>query len=75
MVDLTLDELTKTMQEFRAKHGKPLKAIKVSRETLRLIEQIFPVYPCNEQPDTLYGVPLEIDNDLAPFECKPRLVA
>lgn len=66
-----LDELQKMMQDFRAKHGRPLKAIKVSRETLRLIEQIVPTLPSKEQASTLYGVPIQIDNDLEPFECEP----
>lgn len=69
--NLTLNDLTKTMFEFRAKHGRPLRAIKVSDETMRLMEQMLPMCPSNDRVNTLYSVPIEIDNDLGPFECKP----
>lgn len=68
---LTLDDLTKTMREFRAKHGRPLRAIKISDETMRLIEQAVPMYPSQGRATTLYSVPVHIDNNLEPFECEP----
>lgn len=68
---LTLDDLTKTMQEFRAKHGRPLKAIKVSEKTVHQIGQMFPVYPAQERSNTLYSVPIQIDNDLELWEGAP----
>lgn len=71
---LTFDDLTRTMIDFRAKYGRPLKVIKVSEETLRWIERSFPIYPSSEIRDTLYGVPIQVDNDLALFECQPIYV-
>lgn len=69
--ELTLNDLTKTMQDFRAKHGRPLKAIKVSEKTVHQMEQMFPMYPSQERSNTLYSVPIQIDNDLGLWECKP----
>jgi hypothetical protein len=69
--DLTFDGLRRTMQEFRAKHGRPLKAIKVSDATVRQMEQMFPMYPSQERTNTLYSVPIQIDNDLGLWECVP----
>lgn len=68
---LTVDDLSKTMLGFRTKHGPPLKAIRVSSETLHWIESNFPVYPSDNLANTLYGVPIQIDNDLELFDCKP----
>lgn len=69
--NLTFDELRKTMLEFRARHGRPLKAIKVSEKTVHQMEQMFPVYPSQERSNTLYSVPIQIDNDLGLWECEP----
>lgn len=71
MTDLTFDDLRKTMLEFRAKHGSPLKAIKVSDATVHQMEQMFPMYPSQERSNTLYSVPIQIDNDLGLWECVP----
>jgi hypothetical protein len=71
MADLTFDELRKTMLDFRAKHGRPLKAIKISDVTLRQVEQMFPTYPLQGKANTLYSVPIQIDNDLELWECVP----
>lgn len=68
---LTLDSLRKTMMDFRAKHGRPLKAIKISEQTLRQMEQMFPLYPSTTMNSSLYGVRIEIDNELALWECVP----
>jgi hypothetical protein len=68
---LTLDGLRKTMQDFRARYGRPLKAIKVSEATLYQMEQMFPMYPSEGRPSTLYSVPIQIDNNLALWECEP----
>ncbi len=68
---LTFDGLRKTMLEFRAKYGRPLKAIKISDETQRQIERMFPMYCATTPADTLYGVRIEIDNDLALWGCVP----
>lgn len=67
---LTMDNLLRTMTEFRTKHGRLARAIKVSDETLRWIEQNFPVYPSQGLANTLYGLPIQTDNDLALFECE-----
>ena len=68
---LTLTGLQNTMREFRAKHGRPLKAIKISEETMRQFEQMFPVYPSKDMATTLYAVPIQIDNDLELWDCEP----
>jgi hypothetical protein len=68
---LTFDRLQKTMLEFRAKYGRPLRAIKISAETQRQMERLFPVYRTVTPADTLYGVQIEIDNDLELWECVP----
>jgi hypothetical protein len=68
---LTFEGLQKTMLEFRAKYGRPLRAIKISDETQRQMERMFPIYRAATPADTLYGVRIEIDNDLAPWECVP----
>lgn len=69
--ELSLNDLRKTMLEFRAKHGRPLKAIKVSEETVHQMEQMFPMYPSQGRSNTLYSVPIQIDNDLRLWECEP----
>lgn len=71
MADLTFDELRKLMLDFRARHGRPLKAIKVSDATVHQMEQMVPVYPSQERSNTLYSVPIQIDNDLDLWECEP----
>jgi hypothetical protein len=68
---LSFDGLRKTMRDFRAKHGRPLKAIKVSDATVRQMEQMFPIYPSQERVSTLYSIPIQIDNDLELWECVP----
>lgn len=68
---LTFEGLQKTMLDFRAKYGRPLKAIKISDETQRQMERMFPMYPTATPADTLYGVRIEIDNDLDLWECVP----
>ena len=67
---LTMDDLTRTMFDFRARYGNPLKAVKVSDETLRWIEQSFPLYLSSETKNMLYGVPIQVDNDLPLFGCE-----
>lgn len=71
MTDLTFDQLRKTIQEFRAKHGRPLKAIRVSDATVYQMKQMLPMYPSQERSNTLYSVPTQIDNDLGLWECEP----
>lgn len=68
---LTLAGLQDTMREFRAKHGRPLKAIRISEETMYQFEQMFPVYPSKDRATTLYAVPIQIDNDLEMWDCEP----
>lgn len=66
---LVIEEFVKTQAELLAKHGPPLKVVKVSSATL----QAFPLAPfCNPQNliSTLYGVPVEIDESLDLFECR-----
>lgn len=68
---LSMDSLSKTMLEFRAKYGRTVKAIKISDETQRQMERMFLTYRVVTPVDTLYGVRIEIDNDLELWECVP----
>lgn len=69
---LSMRELSETFLKLKTQHeaqfGKPLKAIRLSRETLLTI----PLMPTQDASSIsrFYGVPVEIDNSLALWEFK-----
>lgn len=71
---LSMKELSETFlkikTEHEAKYGKPLKAVKLSRLTLLMIPAVIPTLPTDDPAERFYGVPIEIDDSLAPWEFK-----
>ncbi len=72
---LSMKELSETFLKIKtqqeAKYGKPLKAVKLSRLTLLLIPTVIATVPTGtDSPETFYGVPIEIDDSLEPWEFK-----
>lgn len=69
---LSMKELSDTFLRLKTRHeaqfGKPLKAVRLSRETLMTI----PMVPTLQRSSisTFYGVPIEIDDSLALWEFK-----
>lgn len=62
------DMFLKITAQFKSQYGKPLKDVKLSRETLLSL----PLMPTQDPSAVLrfYGVPVEIDDSLALWEFK-----
>lgn len=71
---LSMKEMSETFLKIKtqqqARFGKPLKAVRLSRQALMMIPLAIPMRDASSPVSTFYGVPIEIDTSLDLWEFK-----